>query len=278
MEDWIIHWNLDPNLLWITDSFPLKYYGLLFVSGLLLGYVTVKKVYQKENISVEYLDTLATYIAAGTIIGARLGHCLFYDFAYYSQHILEIFLPVQKVNSSYAFVGYQGLASHGGAIGVLIAVGLYCYRYRQNFLWTVDRIALAVPITGMCIRLANFMNSEIIGKPTKGGYGVIFEQIDTVVRHPAQLYEALAYLILFVILQYVYYNTILREKKGFIFGIFLIFLFTARFCIEFFKENQSQFEDAMAINMGQTLSIPFIIIGGILSVHAITRSTSMYST
>ncbi|SFW54136.1 prolipoprotein diacylglyceryl transferase [Sinomicrobium oceani] len=261
IKDHILYWNFDPVIFWITDSFPLKYYGLLFVTGLMLGYVVVRSIYRKEGVPVSQLDTLLTYIVIGTVAGARLGHCLFYDPGYYLQHPLEIVLPIQEVEGSYRFVGYQGLASHGGAIGVLLALIYYHRKYKVPLLWLLDRIAIAIPLTGTCIRLGNFMNSEIYGKPTHSNWGVVFMRDDLIPRHPTQLYEATAYIAIFILLELCYRNKKLRQQGGFIFGLFLMTLFSARFLIEFFKENQVGFEDAMIINMGQVLSIPFILLG-----------------
>lgn len=164
----------------------------------------------------------------------------------------------------YKFIGFQGLASHGGTIGVLIALGLYCKKFKTNFLWLLDRIAIVGPIVGAFIRLGNFMNSEIYGKPTNGNWGVVFQRDDLIPRHPTQLYEAFSYLLIFGILMYIYRNKNIKKPNGLIFGLCLVLVFLARFIIEFFKENQVGFEDSMTINMGQILSIPFIIIGLIL--------------
>ncbi len=263
MTDKIINWDVDPVIFWITETFPFKYYGILFVIGLLLGLNIVKRIYLREKIPVENLEKLSTYIFVGTILGARLGHCLFYDFDYYSQHLLEILLPIKEVNGTYQFIGFQGLASHGGAIGVLTAIFLYSKKYQTNLLWILDKVALAVPITGAFIRLGNFMNSEIYGKPTNSNWGVIFSKDDLIPRHPTQLYEAITYTFIFIVL--ILLNKT-KRSNGFIFGVFLILLFSARFIIEFFKENQVNFENNMLINMGQTLSIPFILVGILFAI------------
>lgn len=266
MEDKIIYWDIDPVIVWITDSFPLKYYGLLFVTGLFLGYFIVKKIYKKEKIPVENLDSLLTYIVIGTLIGARLGHCLFYQPDYFLSHPIEMFLPIQKIEGSYKFIGYQGLASHGGAIGVLIAIIIYSKKYKIKLLWILDKVAIGIPVAGAFIRFGNFMNSEIYGKPTNGNWGVVFVKDDMIPRHPTQLYEAFSYLFIFLILYLLYNTKIIKTKNGQIFGVFLILLFLTRFIIEFFKENQVAFENQMALNMGQILSIPFILAGIILII------------
>lgn len=264
MIDKIVYWDVDPVIFWLTDTFPLKYYGFLFVTGLLLGYLIVKNIYKKEAIPLEQLDSLLTFIVLGTIIGARLGHCLFYQPDYFLDHPLEIILPIQKINGAYKFIGYQGLASHGGAIGVLIAIMIYCRKYKVNLLWILDKVAIAIPVTGAFIRFGNFMNSEIYGKPTNGNWGVVFVQDDLIPRHPTQLYEAFSYLLIALALFIIYNKTQISKTKGIMFGFFLILLFSARFVIEFFKENQVGFENSMILNMGQLLSIPFVLSGVLL--------------
>lgn len=262
----VLNWNVDPVIYWITDSFPLKYYGALFACGLLLGYYIVRNIYKKENLSIENLDSLLVYVIVGTILGARLGHVFFYEPEYFMQHPVEILLPIKETAGVYKFVGYQGLASHGGSIGVLIALVLYCRKYHVKFLWLLDKMAVGVPVTGAFIRFGNFMNSEIYGKATNGNWGVVFQRDDMIPRHPTQLYEAFAYLVIFGVLFKMYKSERIRNANGLIFGTFLTLLFLARFIIEFFKENQESFENNMLFNMGQLLSIPFIIIGIVLIV------------
>ena len=257
----VLNWNVDPVIVWITDSFPLKYYGAFFACGLLLGFTIVKNIYRKENQSLQHLDSLLIYVIVGTVLGARLGHCLFYEWSYFLEHPIEILLPIQKIEGTYQFVGFQGLASHGGTIGVLIAVLLYCRKYKVKLFWILDRMAIAVPITAAFIRFGNFMNSEIYGKPTNGNWGVVFERDDLIPRHPTQLYEAFSYLLIFGILFFMFQSEKIKQTNGIIFGSFLTLVFLARFVIEFFKENQEAFENNMFINMGQILSIPFILIG-----------------
>jgi prolipoprotein diacylglyceryl transferase len=260
MEDGIIYWNVDPVIYWITDTFPLKYYGLFFMTGILLAFQIEKRIFAKENIPIEKLDKLFIYVVIGILLGARLGHCLFYDPSYYFANPLEILLPIKKIGDSYQFIGFQGLASHGGTIGVLVAIGIYCKKYKMNFLGVLDKIAIVSTLVATFIRLGNFMNSEIYGKPTNGNWGVIFQRGDLIPRHPTQLYEAFSYLLIFGVLMLIYKNK--KEKpNGLILGVALVLIFFARFIIEFFKENQVGFEDGMTLNMGQILSIPFIIIG-----------------
>lgn len=264
MNDKIINWNLDPTIFWITETFPLKYYGLFFVTGILLAHYVEKRIYAKENLPIENLEKLFIYVVVGIVLGARLGHCFFYEPSYYFQNPLEILLPIKKIGDSYQFIGFQGLASHGGGIGTLIAIGIYCKKYKTNYLWILDKIAIATPIVAVFIRLGNFMNSEVYGKPTNGNWGVIFQRDDLIPRHPTQLYEAFAYLLIFGILMFTYKKMAKEKSNGLIFGLLLVLVFLARFIIEFFKENQVDFENGMIINMGQILSIPFIVVGLIL--------------
>lgn len=273
MNGGIIYWNVDPEIFWITESFPIKYYGLLFATGILIALKIEKRIYIMENIPVERLEQLFMYVYIGIILGARLGHCFFYEPGYYFNNPIEILLPIKKIGESYKFIGFQGLASHGGTIGVLIAITFYCKKYKTNFLWLVDRIAIVGPIVGAFIRLGNFMNSEIYGKPTMGNWGIIFERDDLIPRHPTQLYEALSYLLISGILMYLYKKNSIKRHNGIIFGFCLILIFLARFIFEYFKENQVGFEDGMAINMGQFLSIPFIIVG--LIIILMRKNTSV---
>lgn len=262
-----INWNADPEIAKLFGIISLRYYSILFVTGLILGYLIVKEIYRRENVSVENLDKLALYILFGTIVGARLGHCLFYEPAYFLRHPLEIILPFRwKVGESFEFTGYQGLASHGGAIGVLSALFIYCRKYKVRMLWLLDRLAVATPVTGAFIRLGNFMNSEIIGEPTNSAFGVVFQRVDLLPRHPTQLYEAAAYCVIFAVLIVFYAKQHKKRADGFTFGLFLVLLFSARILIEFFKINQVDFENGMLLNMGQLLSIPFVVTGILLII------------
>ena len=264
----IINWNVNPELIKITETLPIGYYNLLFVGGLMAGHLVIKKIFIKENINLDKLEILTLYIFFGTILGARLGHCLFYDFSYFSQHPLEILLPIKKIGDTYQYIGFRGLASHGGAIGVLLSIYLFSKKHKISLLWILDRVAIATPLTASFIRIGNLMNSEIYGKPTNGNWGFVFERDDLIPRHPTQIYEALAYLLIFGILIRLYKNKDLMNKKGLIFGVFLMLLFSSRFIIEFFKENQVGFENSMLINMGQVLSVPFVLIGIFLILKA----------
>jgi phosphatidylglycerol:prolipoprotein diacylglycerol transferase len=255
-----IRWNINPEIFHV-GGFGLRYYSLMFMLAFIVSYYLLSRIFKKANIPQRLLDKLLFYVFIGTIAGARLGHTLFYEFGYYKNHLLEIILPFTFTNGQFELTGYQGLASHGGAIGILLAVALYCKKYKQSFLWVMDRLVIVVAFSGFFIRIGNFFNSEIIGKPSKHSWGVIFERVDLIPRHPAQLYEAISYLFIFFTLWGIYKKKSEFLKKGFLFGLFLMLLFTARFLIEFAKENQEVFENALPINMGQILSIPFILIG-----------------
>ncbi len=264
MDDGIIIWNIEPEIFWISNTFPLKYYGLLFALGILLAFQIEKRIFSKENIPVENLEKLFIYILIGILVGARLGHCFFYEPSYYFHNPIEIFLPIKKIGETYRFIGFQGLASHGGTLGVLIALGIYCKKFKINFLWLLDKIAIVAPLVAAFIRFGNFMNSEIYGKPTNGNWGVVFQRADLIPRHPTQLYEAFLYLLIFGVLITIYTRIGQKKHNGLLLGVCLILIFTARFLVEFFKENQVRFEELMILNMGQILCIPFIVIGLIL--------------
>lgn len=255
-----IHWNINPEIFRI-GGFGIRYYSIMFALAFFFSYKLLSKIYGRENVSIEFLNKLAIYIFFGTLIGARLGQVLFYEFGYYKNHALEIFLPFTNYNGHFEWTGYQGLASHGGALGILIALILYCKKYKQSFLWVLDRLVIVVPLAGFFIRVGNLFNSEIIGKPTNILWAFIFEKVDFIPRHPSQLYEAIAYLLIFFVLLKLYHIKEWQLRKGFLFGLFLVCVFSARFLIEFTKENQEAFENALPINLGQILSIPFILVG-----------------
>ena len=258
-----ISWN--PNIAIDLGFFQLRWYSFFWLIGLVLAYFIVKKLYKDKGIKDELFDPLFIYCFLGILIGARLGHCLFYEPGYFlssGTHIIEMFLPIHKMNDgSWVFTGYEGLASHGGTLGLMIALFIYC-RLNKVGLWTVlDFIAIATPITACCIRLGNLMNSEIIGKGTDVPWAFIFKQVDDMPRHPGQLYEAIVYLIFFFVGWAFYRKWPKKTGTGFFFGLCLTLIFTARFFIEFTKVNQVDFEEGMFFDMGQLLSIPFIIIG-----------------
>ena len=260
-----ISWKVDPEIFRI-GGFAIRYYSIMFALAFIGSYIILSKIYVKENVSAQLLNKLGIFVFIGTLIGARLGHTLFYEFGYYKHHLLEIILPFRIANGKFELTGYQGLASHGGAIGIIAAVVLYCRKYKQSFLWILDRLGIVVALSAFFIRLGNLFNSEIIGKPSNVSWAFVFERVDVVPRHPAQLYEAILYLIIFGILWYLYKSKAPKLRDGFLFGCFLVMLFTVRFFVEFVKENQEAFENKLTINMGQILSIPFILIGAYLLI------------
>jgi prolipoprotein diacylglyceryl transferase len=267
-----ISWNPDPEIINIF-GISIRYYGLLFVSGLILCIYILSWIYKRENIPSEHLEKLSIYGIIGILAGARLGHCLFYEPSYYLSHPLEMILPITfPPDGGIKFIGYQGLASHGGVLGLLIALYFYSRKTKHSMIDTIDLIAVVAGLSFGFIRLGNFMNSEIIGIPTTKPWGVIFERVDNVPRHPAQLYEAISYFIIFTIMMILYKKMRDRLKNGFLFGLATVLFFTARFLIEFVKENQVGFEDEMAFNMGQLLSLPFILVGIGFIIYGLRRT------
>lgn len=259
-----INWNPDPELFNLFGIFPIRYYGLLWGIGIVLSCIIVQRQYRDRKISEDKFTPLFFYCVIGITLGARLGHCIFYDWGYYQNHLIEMILPIKQFpNEGWKWIGYRGLASHGGTLGLIIALWLYCRRTKMHYMDVLDMIAVATPICACFIRLANLMNSEIIGKPTDVPWAFVFEQVDMLPRHPAQLYEAIAYLIFFLGMVYLYKKSDHGTKlhRGFFFGLCLTEIFTFRFFVEFLKENQVDFENTMTLNMGQWLSIPFVIIG-----------------
>lgn len=259
-----ILWN--PNLVaFHLGPMSIRWYSLCWLLGLASAYFIVKRLYKEQKIKPELFDPLFIYCFVGILIGARLGHCLFYEPDYFlssGKHIVEMILPIHfMADGSWKFTGYEGLASHGGTIGLIIALWLYVRRTKVNIWRVLDNVAIATPVTACFIRLGNLMNSEIIGKATDVPWAFIFERVDMTPRHPGQLYEAIAYAIFFVIGWYLYRKKPQRVGTGFFFGLCITLIFTARFFIEFTKDIQEEFEASMLLNMGQLLSIPFVIIG-----------------
>ncbi len=278
--------------------FTIRFYSLMFVVAFVLGFVIMKKIYQAENIPVEKVDSLFMYTVIATLIGARLGHVLFYQSELFTEDPLSVFLPIRTV-PEFEFTGFQGLASHGATIAIIIAMYIYSKTaLKKPLLWILDRVVIACASGAIFVRLGNFLNSEIIGKPSgDSALGVRFlhdavskyeavkitgiqdptKAYDAIAnnpqfadvlnsipfRHPAQLYEAVGYVFVFLILWYFYWKTNKSNKLGFLFGLFLILLFTVRFIVEFVKESQGGFESDLgnALSTGQWLSIPFVLIG-----------------
>ena len=252
-----IHWDANPEIFRI-GSFAIRWYGLFFALGFYFGYLILTRVFRKEKVPQDDLDQLTIHMVLGTVIGARFGHILFYDPVYYFSN------PVEMLK-----IWEGGLASHGAAIGILIAILIYASKKpKQTFLWVIDRISVVVALAGFFIRSGNLMNSEIIGKKTQLPWGFIFERLPgpPVPRHPVQIYEALAYLAIFGVLIYLYRRYDGKFQQGFLFGWFLVLVFTARFLLEYFKAAQASFREDLMMNMGQLLSLPFIIAGIIILV------------
>lgn len=257
-------WNPDLEFLRL-GPITLRWYSTCWLVGLGLAYFIVKWLYKDQKVKDAYFDPLFIYCFLGILIGARLGHCLFYQPEYFLSswdHVVEMFLPIHHMaDGSWKFTGYEGLASHGGTLGLMIALFLYNRKTGMNLWHVLDDIAIATPVTACFIRLGNLMNSEIIGTPTNVPWAFIFERVDMVPRHPGQLYEAIAYFIFFFIGWHFYKKQPQKVGTGFFFGLCLTLIFTFRFFIEYTKDIQVDFESGMLFNMGQLLSIPFIIIG-----------------
>ena len=257
----------------------VRWYGLMWIIGLALAYLVVKRLYKEQKIKDEYFDPLFIYCFFGILIGARLGHCIFYEPDYFltsGKGLVEMILPIRFGNDgswlgqSFGFhiIGYAGLASHGGTLGLMIALWMYVRKTNLS-IWTVlDNIAIATGTTACFIRLGNLMNSEIIGKVTDVPWAFIFEHVDHVPRHPGQLYEAIAYALLFFIMWYLHKKNPEKIGTGWYFGFCLAYIFTFRFFIEYTKEIQEAFEASLPIDMGQILSIPFIILGVYCMIRA----------
>ncbi len=256
----MFHWNADP-IIFSIGFFQLRWYSLAFLLGFSLGYKIMSKFCEWEGKSQEALDSLLVHLVLGTTIGARLGHTLFYEPSYYLQNPLEIFK-----------VWEGGLASHGGVLGVIIAIWLFRRKNSEfSLIWLYDRLSIPTIMTCGFIRIGNFFNSEILGRPTDGSWGVIFDRVDQYPRHPAMLYEALSYILVSWLAFRIYNSRRDKTPHGLIFGFVLAAAFLARFILEFFKENQVSFESQMTFNMGQLLSLPFIAFGSYLVLKALRQ-------
>lgn len=283
-----IDWQPSAELFQI-GSYSIRWYALMWAAGLISGYFIVRHLYQQQRIPQEKFDPLFLYCFFGILIGARLGHCIFYEperFLTSTQGIIEMLLPIRiQPDGSWAFHGYAGLASHGGAIGAFIAMLIYSRQCGVKFLTVLDNVCLATPLTAACIRIGNLMNSEIVGKQTDVPWAFIFHTRDAMVdgqlvpRHPAQLYEALAYIAIFII-AFIIYNVNRKKQEpsaitagsGFYFGLCLALIFLFRFFIEFLKKEQVDFERYMTFDMGQLLSLPFIIVGIYFTLRPLIKS------
>ncbi len=299
-----ILWNPSEGIQ--IGPLMIRFYSLMFVVAFSLGWYLTKKIFERENEPIEKLDSLFIWTVLATLLGARLGHVFFYDWEYYSNHKMEILLPFRF--DPFEFTGFSGLASHGAAIAIIGSMYFFSKKVmKRPMFWVMDRVAIAIAVGGAFVRLGNFFNSEIIGHKTTSAFGIRFlrdsedgiSKMDAVrltgisnpndaynaiatnpqfssllaqvpAKHPAQLYEALGYVFVFLVVYYAYWKTNVREKVGFIFGIFLIMLWSIRFVVEFVKESQGGFETALgnSLSTGQWLSIPFLIIGFILVFRA----------
>ncbi|MBT8178011.1 MAG: prolipoprotein diacylglyceryl transferase [Flavobacteriaceae bacterium] len=303
-----ITWNPDDTLFKL-GFLQIKYYNLLWIVAFVVGWFIMKRIFLNEKRSVQQLDSLFIYTVLATMLGARLGHVFFYDWAYYKNHLLEILLPIRErageslfgLINGYEFTGFTGLASHGAAIGIIVGMYLLSRKHKDlKMMWVLDRIVIPVALGAFCVRLGNFFNSEINGKVTDesflfatrfvrdsddmpagralaitkaenrdAAYAAIendpnFSQYLEAIpfRHPAQLYEGFLYILVFLILYFLYWKTDKKNQSGFLFGLFLVLLWTIRFFVEFVKKSQGGFEESLGLlSTGQWLSLPFIAIG-----------------
>jgi len=268
-----IDWAPSETLFKI-GSFGIHYYSLMFIIAFGLGYYIMKKIFEKEKIPLEYLESLFIYMIISILLGARLGDVFFYSWDYYQDHLIEILLPIRDTPTGYTFTGFRGLASHGAVIGSLI--GLYLYKRKFKFkplLWIIDRVIIPVSIGASFVRIGNFFNSEIVGKYSGSNFGVVFlNRGENAARHPAQLYEALGYLVLFFILKQVY-KTNKKDKPGYLLGVFFTCMFVIRFFVEYLKESQGGFEEYLPLlSTGQWLSIPFVLCGVYFMVQSYKKT------
>lgn len=277
----VINWDPSPEIFTIPGiDWPVRWYGLMWAMAFIASHFIMNRVFKKEGRTEKDLDSLTLYIILGTVIGARLGHCLFYGpwfDEYNSSGILvnEGYLS-HPLNILKVYEG--GLASHGGALGILVAMILYCRKTKESWLWLFDRLVIVVPLAASFIRIGNLINSEIIGTVTNVPWAFIFTQEDDLPRHPAQLYEAIYCFFLFIFMYHLWKNKRDQYGPGFMFGIMCVLLFSERIVDEFFKENQVSFENEMLLNMGQLLSIPFILIGIYMMIRSRNYAPNSYLT
>lgn len=260
-EAQMIRWNVDPEIFNI-GNFALRWYGVLFAAAFITGFEVIKRIFIREKVSEKHLDRLLIYTIVSTVLGARLGHTLFYEPEIYLANPLRI-LKVWE----------GGLASHGAAITIPLAFYVFARKYNFSWLWILDRVAIITALAGGFIRTGNLFNSEIIGKPTDVPWAFIFERVSPLPRHPSQIYEAVAYFAIFGALRALYEKPRLRNSPGFLFGFFLITVFGVRFLIEFLKEHQVAFEASLPLDMGQLLSIPLVLLGFWLVIRALARES-----
>ena len=257
MQTLYITWNPNPEMFNI-GGFAVRWYGLLFASGFFFGYLIIHKFFKRQDIQLKVLDRLTIYMLIGTVVGARLGHCFFYEPGYYLSKPWEILNLRQG-----------GLASHGAAIGILLSLWIFARKEKRQYSWIVDQIVVVVALAGFFIRTGNLLNSEIIGSPTTVSWAFIFPQVDTIPRHPTQIYEALFYLLVFVLLFWLYWKKNAEAKPFYLTGLFLVLVFGFRFFVEFYKDIQVDFEKNQILDMGQWLSIPAVLAGGLLIFYSV---------
>jgi len=254
----------DPSKGLDLGFYMLHYYSLMWIIAFIVGFNIMKRIYKNEKQSNEALDSLFIYSVLGIMLGARLGHVIFYQPELFKEDFFSIFLPFSFKNG-FEFTGFQGLASHGAAIAMIISMYLYNKKVlHKTVLWILDRVVVPVAFGAVFVRIGNFINSEIIGKPTGSDFGIVFKQLPRdmqMPRHPAQLYEAICYVFVFLILFYFYWKTKKSTQEGFLFGLFLVLLWSVRFFVEFVKEAQVDDRATWALNTGQWLSIPFVLLG-----------------
>ena len=270
------NWSPSETLFEI-GGFGIHVYSLMFVIAFLLGYRICKKIFLTEGINQKYLEPLFMFMVISTLLGARLGDVIFYSWDYYQNHLIEILLPIREnpskdimfgIVKGYEFIGFRGLASHGASIGIIVGLFLFQKKFKiKSFLWLLDRLTIPISLGAFFVRIGNFFNSEIVGKYTGSNFGVVFENRGEILpRHPAQLYEAMGYLFLFILLRKLY-KTNLREKDGIFLGVFFLVLFGVRFLVEFVKESQGGIEKFLPnLSTGQWLSIPFIFLGIVIII------------
>lgn len=254
-----ITWDVSPEIFRL-GPLPIRWYSLGWLLAFGMGFYIVRWMYRREGKPEGDLESVLLYMILGAIIGARLGHCFFYRPDYYLAHPLEIVA---------FWKGFRGLASHGGTLGILVSLYLFSRKHAdQPYFWLLDRVAVPTALGGFFIRMGNLMNSEILGRPSDVPWAMVFTRVDNVPRHPAQLYEALSYLLIFFILLGLYRKRSLRLPSGFLIGIFFITVFGARFLIEFVKERHAAFEAGLPFSMGQILSVPMVVLGLVLVYYA----------
>lgn len=260
-------WNFDP-LLVSYEGLSLHWYGLIFAIAVSAGYHITKLMFAHESRPQEKLDNLFFYVLAGVIIGARIGHCFFYDPLFYFSNPIKIFA-----------IWEGGLASHGGGLGAILGIFIYSQKYKTSFIWLLDRIVVPTALFGVFVRFANFLNSEIIGAKSDLPWAVVFERVDAIPRHPAQLYESLGYFVVFILLLVAYSKSQLKERSGAMLGLFLTMIFAVRFLVEYIKEPQASYTLGFGFNTGQLLSIPFLIVGVLaLTISLLRKRMSLNGT